>query len=543
MDYKKRCEFLEKRIKRLNAIGLALTTENDTNKIFEMILEEARHITNADGRTLYMIDENGNLKFEIMITDSLKIHNGGTSGNEIPPFIKPIPLIKEDGEENHSHISAHVALTGEICNIKDAYDEKGFDFSGTKAFDKNTGFRTQSVLNVPLKNHENEIIGVIQLINARDTKTQETILFSDEMEKQIISLASQGAVALTNKRLVRELKNLFEAFIKLIATAIDRKSEYTGGHCERVPEITMMLADAVEKTKTGKYKDFSMNDDERYELYIAGWLHDCGKVATPVHVVDKGTKLETIYDRIENVQTRFEVLKRDAKIEYLNKKIELLEKNDQNALEKIKLDYEKQLMQLADDLKFVEKSNFGGEFMEKESQDRIKEIGKYKWDFKGQSSAFLSELEIRNLTIPKGTLLPEERKIINDHIVITIDMLEQLPYPKKLRNVPEFAGGHHETLDGKGYPKGLTEDQMSVQAKMMAIADIYEALTAADRPYNKPKKLSHAMRIMGYMKNDYHIDEELFEIFVKEGVYKQYANKYLGKDQLDKVDESELLTV
>ena len=543
MDYKKRCEFLEKRIKRLNAIGLALTTENDTNKIFEMILEEARHITNADGRTLYMIDENGNLKFEIMITDSLKIHNGGTSGNEIPPFIKPIPLIKEDGEENHSHISAHVALTGEICNIKDAYDEKGFDFSGTKAFDKNTGFRTQSVLNVPLKNHENEIIGVIQLINARDTKTQETILFSDEMEKQIISLASQGAVALTNKRLVRELKNLFEAFIKLIATAIDRKSEYTGGHCERVPEITMMLADAVEKTKTGKYKDFSMNDDERYELYIAGWLHDCGKVATPVHVVDKGTKLETIYDRIENVQTRFEVLKRDAKIEYLNKKIELLEKNDQNALEKIKLDYEKQLMQLADDLKFVEKSNFGGEFMEKESQDRIKEIGKYKWDFKGQSSAFLSELEIRNLTIPKGTLLPEERKIINDHIVITIDMLEQLPYPKKLRNVPEFAGGHHETLDGKGYPKGLTEDQMSVQAKMMAIADIYEALTAADRPYNKPKKLSHAMRIMGYMKNDYHIDEELFEIFVKEGVYKQYANKYLGKDQLDKVNESELLTV
>ncbi len=543
MDYKKRCEFLEKRIKRLNAIGLALTTENDTNKIFEMILEEARHITNADGRTLYMIDENGNLKFEIMITDSLKIHNGGTSGNEIPPYIKPIPLIKEDGEENHSHISAHVALTGEICNIKDAYDEKGFDFSGTKAFDKNTGFRTQSVLNVPLKNHENEIIGVIQLINARDTKTQETILFSDEMEKQIISLASQGAVALTNKRLVRELKNLFEAFIKLIATAIDKKSEYTGGHCERVPEITMMLADAVEKTKTGKYKDFSMNDDERYELYIAGWLHDCGKVATPVHVVDKATKLETIYDRIENVQTRFEVLKRDAKIEYLNKKIKLLEKNDKNGLKKIKLDYKKKLIQLEDDLKFVELSNFGGEFMEKESQDRIKKIGQYKWDFKGQSKTFLSELEVRNLTIPKGTLLPEERKIINDHIVITIEMLEQLPYPKKLRNVPEFAGGHHETLDGKGYPKGLTADQMSVQAKMMAIADIYEALTAADRPYNKPKKLSHAMRIMGYMKNDYHIDEELFEIFVKEGVYKQYANKYLGKDQLDKVNESELLTV
>ena len=177
MNYKERCIFLKERIKRLNAIGLALTTENDTNKIFEMILEESRHITNADGRTLYMINDDGNLKFEIMITDSLKIHNGGTSGNEIPPFIKPIPLIKEDGEENHSHISAHVALTGEICNIKDAYDEEGFDFSGTKAFDKNTGFRTTSVLNVPLKNHEDDIIGVIQLINARDVKTNGTSKF------------------------------------------------------------------------------------------------------------------------------------------------------------------------------------------------------------------------------------------------------------------------------------------------------------------------------------------------------------------------------
>jgi len=541
MNYKERCDFLEKRIKRLNAIGLALSTENDTNKIFEMILEEARHITNADGRTLYMIDENGNLKFEIMITDSLKIHNGGTSGNEIPPFIKPIPLIKDDGEENHSHISAHVALTGKICNIKDAYDEEGFDFSGTKAFDKNTGFRTKSVLNVPLKNHEDDIIGVVQLINARDIKTKETILFSKEMENQIISLASQGAVALTNQRLVKELKLLFEAFIKLIATAIDKKSEYTGGHCERVPEITMMLADAVAKTKVGTYKDFSMNEDERYELYLAGWLHDCGKVATPVHVVDKATKLETIYDRVENVQTRFEVIKRDAEIEFLKGKIDLIEKGNLQELIELETKYKDKLAQYEDDLKFVEKSNVGGEFMEQDSQDRIKNIGKYKWNFKGQYEPFLSELEIRNLTIPKGTLLPEERKIINDHIVITIDMLEQLPYPKKLRNVPEFAGAHHETLDGKGYPKGLTGDQMSVQAKMMAIADIYEALTASDRPYNKPKKLSHAMRIMGYMKNDYHIDEELFEIFVKEGVYKQYAEKYLGKNQLDKVDEASVL--
>ena len=532
--------FLEERIKRLNKIGIALSTENNTNKLFEMILEEASHITKADGRTLYMKDKDGNLKFEILRNDSMKTVMGGTSGVDIP--FPPVKLINDDGKENHSNVCAHVALTGKIQNIDDAYEEEGFDFSGTIGFDKNFGYRSKSFLNVPLKNHEDEIIGVMQLINATDTSTGKTIPFSVEMEEQIISLASQGAVALTNKRLVQELKTLFEAFIKLIATAIDKKSEYTGGHCIRVPEITMMLADAVEKTKVGKYKDFSMNDDQRYELYIAGWLHDCGKVATPVHVVDKSTKLETIYDRVENVQTRFEVIKRDIEIEFLKQKLELIEKGEKNGLKDIEDKFQAQLSQFDDDLKFVEKSNVGGEFMEKADQDRIRSIGEYQWNYQGEEKPFLSELEVRNLTIPKGTLLPEEREIINDHIVITIDMLEQLPYPKKLENVPEFAGGHHETLDGKGYPKGLTSDQMSVQAKMMAIADIYEALTASDRPYKDGKKLSQAMRIMGYMRNDYHIDEELFEIFVREGVYKEYAKKHLGKNQIDEVDESAVLT-
>ena len=539
MDYKKRCEFLEQRIKRLNAIGLALSTEEDTNKIFEMILEEARHITNADGRTLYMIDKENNLKFEIMRNDSMNTIMGGTSGVKIP--FPPIKLKNDDGTENHSNVCAHVALSGEIKNIDDAYKEEGFDFSGTIAFDKNFGYRSKSFLNVPIKNHEDEIIGVMQLINATDKISGKTIPFNQDMQNQIVSLASQGAVAITNKRLVIELKELFEAFIKLIATAIDKKSEYTGGHCERVPEITMMLADAVEKTKVGKYKDFSMNKDERYELYIAAWLHDCGKVATPVHVVDKATKLETIYDRIENVQTRFEVLKRDCEIEYLNKKIDLIYKNDKKGMDNLNIELQKKLDQLEDDLQFVEKSNKGGEFMEQSAQERIKNIGKYKWNFKGKTQQFLSELEIRNLNIPKGTLLPEEREIIKDHIVITIEMLEKLPYPKKLRNVPEFAGGHHETLDGKGYPKGLTGDQMSVQAKIMCIADIFEALTASDRPYNDPKKLSHAMKIMGYMRNDLHIDADLFEIFVKEGIYKKYANKYLSEFQLDEVDEISIL--
>ena len=539
MNIEERCKFLEERIRRLNEIGIALSTEKDTNKLFELILEEAKNITNADGRTLYMVDNKGNLKFEIMRNDSMNTIMGGTSGVDIP--IPPVPKYFDDGEPNLSNVCAYAAITGETINIQDAYEEKGYDFSGAKAYDKSSGYRSKSFLTMPLKNHENEIIGVMQLINAKDKNTGEVIPFTSEVQEQVESIASQGAVSLTNKRLVEGLKILFESFIKLIATAIDKKSEYTGGHCNRVPVITMMLAEAVEKADYGKYKDFSMTEDERYELYIAGWLHDCGKVATPPHVVDKGTKLETITDRIDTVKTRFEVLRRDAEIDYLKKKMKL-NGSSNGSLKKFEKEYNDKLEQLTDDETFIEKCNVGGEFMQQELQDRVVNISKYDYVDHGEKKSFLSENEIRNLNIAKGTLLPEEREIINDHIVITIDMLNELPYPKHLRKVPEFAGGHHEKLDGTGYPKGLIDADMSVQAKMMAIADIYEALTAADRPYKDGKKLSMAMRIMGFMKNDYHIDKDLFEIFVKEGVYKNYAKEYVDKNQIDEVDQKAILS-
>ncbi|MBH49913.1 MAG: phosphohydrolase [Candidatus Marinimicrobia bacterium] len=539
MNIEDKCKFLEERIKRLNEIGIALSTERDTNKLFELILEEAKNITNADGRTLYMVDEKGNLKFEIMRNDSMNTVMGGTSGVKIP--FPAVPKYFDDGEPNLSNVSAYAAITGETINIEDAYEEKGYDFSGAKAYDKSSGYRSKSFLTMPLKNHENEIIGVMQLINATDKDTGEVIPFTAEVQEQVESIASQGAVALTNKRLVEELKTLFESFIKLIATAIDKKSPYTGGHCERVPLITMMLADAVEKVDYGKYKDFKMTDDERYELYIAGWLHDCGKVATPPHVVDKGTKLETITDRIDTVKTRFEILRRDAEIDFLKKKLDL-NGSANGEIPTLEKELAEKLEQLNKDEEFIEKCNVGGEFMAKELQDRVIEIANYDFKQLGEKAPFLTENEVSNLNIPKGTLLPEEREIINDHIVITLDMLEQLPYPKHLKNVPEFAGGHHEKLDGTGYPKGLKDDQMSVQAKMMAIADIYEALTAADRPYKDGKKLSMAMRIMGFMKKDYHIDKELFEIFVKEGVYKKYAEDHVKETQIDEVDHNALLS-
>ena len=532
MDALNRIKFLEDRLHRLSEIGMALSTEKNTDRLFEMILEEARKITCADGRTLYSMNKEGNLNFEIMCNDTMNTVMGGTSGVEIPYY--PVKLWIDNQTPNQKNVSAYVALSGRTVNIVDAYEEEGFDFEGTKNFDKKSGYHSKSFLTVPLKNHENEIIGVMQLINARNDHG-EVISFNVEMQEQVESLASQGAVALTNKRLVEELKTLFEAFIKLIATAIDKKSEYTGGHCNRVPIITMMLADAVAEITEGKYKDFSMTADERYELYIAAWLHDCGKVATPPHVVDKGTKLETIFDRIELIRTRMELLKRDAEIAFLNRQLNGQASNNFDD------EFNKTIRQIEENMKFLEGCNVGGEFMKQELRERVKSIAEQKIKLYGNDQDFLSEEEVNNLNIPKGTLLPEEREIINDHIVITIEMLEQLPYPKHLKNVPEFAGGHHEKMDGTGYPKGLKAKQMSTQAKMMAIADIYEALTAADRPYKEGKKLSAAMRIMGFMKNDYHIDVDLFEIFVRSGVYKKYAEEHVAKTQIDEVDEASVL--
>jgi HD-GYP domain-containing protein (c-di-GMP phosphodiesterase class II) len=530
---------LEQQILNLSNIGLALSKEKDMNRLLEMILLEAKRIANSDGGTLYMMTDDGRLRFEIMMTDSLDFHMGGTSGKDIPFY--PVKLYTDEGEANKSMIAAYVGLTGETVNITDAYKAKGFDFSGTKMFDEKTNYRSKSFLTVPLKNHEDEIIGVLQLLNAQAQKSKRIISFTSEIQKMVEALASQAAVAITNKNLIKDLENLFESFIKLIASAIDAKSPYTGGHCARVPEITMMLAEAVQNTKNGPFADVDFSEKELYELKIAAWLHDCGKVATPEFVVDKSTKLETIYDRVHELEARFGILRRDEEIKRLKKELKF-ERDDSLPLEEkaervkdLQRGYRKALRHLKSDLEFVKESNVGGEFMSGDKKDRVHQIANYRWKPNGKVENFLSENEVYNLTIPRGTLTPEERKVINDHIVVTINMLEELPYPKHLQNVPEFAGGHHEKLDGTGYPMGLMKDEMTVQARIMAIADIFEALTAKDRPYKKGKTLSQAMRILGFMKNDAHIDVDLFDIFVKEKIYLQYAEGFLDPEQIDEV--------
>ncbi len=531
------------KIEMLNDIGIALSAEKNSQRVLEIILDGAKKLTNADGGSLYTLNDIDELVFEIVSTDSLDIHMGGTTGQAIK--FSPLPLHVE-GHKNLSMVVTSAVLNDNTINIHDAYHADGFDFSGTRKFDKKIGYRTKSLLTIPMKNHKADVIGVLQLINSTSYDTGAVVDFSDEDQKLAESLASQAAVALTNKKLIEEQKALFESFIKLIATAIDEKSPYTGGHCKRLPELTLMIADACHKDLNGTLKSFSMTDKDRYELMIAGWLHDCGKVTTPEYVIDKATKLQTIYDRINTVNVRFEVLKRDAKIKMLE--MQLAEKDppekdspEKYSDEKSCKEYAATIKQLEDDKSFIAIANIGSESMSEAKKNRIREIAGYQIsDGKNGTQNFFNEDEIKNLTVSRGTLTDEERQVINNHISVTIKMLGQLPFPKHLENVPEYAGGHHERMDGKGYPQGLTRDQMSWPARIMAIADIFEALTARDRPYKDGKKLSECLNILGQMKLDNHIDPEIFDVFVRDKVYLKYAKNFLSPEQIDEVKHSKI---
>lgn len=524
------------RVKQLSVIGAALSAEHDLPRLLQMILEEARRFTHADGGTLYLMnDDEKSLRFEIVQTDSLQIRMGGTSGNPINWY--PVKLYLADGTPNHAMVSAHVALTGQVVNIPDVYDVEGFDFSGTRAFDQKTGYRSKSMLVVPMRNHEDAIIGVLQLINAQEPETGEVIPFSHSHQGLIIALASQAAVAITNTRLIHDLENLFESFIQVIASAIDEKSPYTAGHIKRVAELTMMIAQKLNAIDYGPYADFHLDADQLKELRIAAWMHDVGKITTPEYVVDKSTKLETIYDRINVIQARFEILKRDIKIQLLGKYLGTKNAANGNASGTAFLEeYAAKIKKIEEDLAFLANTNLGGEFLPPEQQQRIRELGRLTYELNGVPQPLLTAEEIDNLCISRGTLNEAERQIINNHVAVTIKMLEKLPYPKKLRRIPEIAGGHHEKLDGTGYPNHLTGEQLSVQARILALADIFEALTAKDRPYKKAKTLSESMKIMSFMAKDKHIDPELFKIFYQERIYLQYAQQYMDPSQIDEVN-------
>jgi len=544
-DYQQ--SYLLKRLERLNAIGVALSAERDSQRLLEMILLGAQQITNADGGTIYIMHEdNKHLKFEIMRNNTLKLASGGTTGQEVPAeFRNALPLYHEGdlNRPNLTTVASYAALKKSTVNIANAYTAESFDFSGTRYFDSKTGYRSQSFLTIPMKNHESDVIGVLQLINAVDIHNGKIIPFSPANQSLVESLASQAAVAMTNQSLIKGFKDLFESFIELIAGAIDQKSPYTGGHCKRVPELTMMLAQAAIDDTSGPFKDFALNESELFELKVASWLHDCGKITTPEAVMDKPTKLSSIFDRIALIDQRFDLIKQQAENAMLKAQLELLQhassKDAETEFQRMQAELQAFKRQCDLDREFLRSSNVGSESMTEADQQRVREIAKRELlDSDGRVTGFLSDDELYNLSIVRGTLTAEERWIINNHINVTITMLDSLPYPRSLSRVPEYAGGHHERMDGTGYPKGLKREDMSVPARIMGIADIFEALTSQDRPYKKAKTLTESLAILGRMKVNHHIDPDLFDVFIREKIYLKYAEKFLQPEQIDAVDHA-----
>lgn len=486
---------LEDRLRRLNEIGIALSSvQNDLTALLEQILEQARHFTCAEAGTLYLA-KGDVLTFEIAQNEKLKIVLGGRRGTvDIPP----VPI-------NRESVSGYVATTGQTLNIPDVYAESERHFEGPKSYDRMTGYHTQSMLVVPMRDHEEQIAGVLQLLNALGPDGSARP-FSEEDRALVESLASQAAVAINSARLIRDTEALFDAFVRVMATAIDERSPYTGGHIRRVAELTMVVAEAVNACCQGPLADVRFSDAEMEELRMAAWMHDIGKITTPEWIVDKPTKLTTIFDRLEVLRMRFAFMIQSVDLRLARGELGA----EEGALQKA---------EIADDLAFIERSNLPGEFMEEADLRRLHQIAERTYEVNGNVQPCLSEDELANLCIRKGSLTDAERQKINDHAAMSMKMLEQIPFTRKLRRVPEIAGAHHEKLDGSGYPRGLKGAQIDLQSRILALVDIFESLSADDRPYrSKPMPREVVMRILQSMVDDQHIDADVFALFVREGL-------------------------
>lgn len=519
---------------RLTTVSQALGTERNFEHLIGLILLKARELVSADSGSIYLTESQRGSGPPTHIR--FKKSSMSLEGAE---FLLPI---------DRDSIAGYVALTAEPLVIDDVYSISGdSSFSFNSSFDRENHYHTKSMMVMPMLNHSGKVIGVLQLIN-RKVNFNKELTYEEMVGDQVIpfnksdfevlrAMGGMAATAIENQRLLDDQKNLLESIIRLIAGAIDSKSPYTGGHCERVPILTEMITNAVCESEEPLYKNFQLTEDEWYELKIASWLHDCGKIVTPVHIMDKGTKLESLFDRIETIRLRLDLLRRDVQIRYL--KVLRDPENPYGPEEERDSAY-RELNEIQD---FLEKVNIGGEFLKEEDKDRLNHIAEMNVQIGNEFTPLLSREELENLSISRGTLTAEERLVINGHIVETIRMLESLPFPEKLARVPEYAGGHHEKMDGQGYPKGIYAGDMSIPARAMAIADVFEALTATDRPYKKGKSLAEAMTIMGYMKRDNHIDPDLFNLFIRSGVYRQYAEKFLDASLLDEVDEESLIRI
>ena len=549
----------------LLALNTAIAKDTAPQVLIEKIMRVAAKAASADGCFFFEIGQD---KFMSLVYSNVNSLRERQVGFDNLDFFEPIALsdIKNKTAKRPAEICA---INREIINTDNIYKDDDMDTGFISGFDYKHDYATVSVLALPLIDRKDNLIGVAQFINAMDNNGK-VINFTSDTVNMLLSICQLLIVVLENKGLREAYSQLLESFIEVLARAIDAKSPYTGSHCQKVPIITRMLTTAATEETEGPLKDFEMSDDDWYALHIASWLHDCGKVTTPEYIVDKATKLETINNRIHEIRNRFEILRRDAHIAYLQKRLA-----DVDSKENLQAEFVAKVKKLEDDFTFVAWCNTGDNEISKADQKRLEEIGeqtftRYFNRMLGLSWAERNAVptpeiynhpcqeqllqdrpdhlidgynrgELYNLKIKQGTINKEEREKINDHIVVTIDMLKALPFPKELSNVVEYAGSHHEWVNGKGYPNHLTGDQMSIPAKIMAIADVFEALTAKDRPYKEPKKLSEVLRIMQEMKNIGHLDPDLYRVFITHKVYLDYAEQYLDKEQIEDINPEEYL--
>lgn len=542
-----------------------ITREEDYHVIIQKVMQLCTKTANADACFYYSIDSNDYMSLDYSHNESLKISKTGIDNLSYAPIVN----LSDQSLKIKKAALDLAAINKEISNYNHIYIASNLDNTFFEKYDSVNNYITNSVLTIPLISRRREVVAVAQFVNAMDGNGK-SVPFNRDIQRAIIFLCNLLAYLVENRRLREAYGHLLESFIEVIARAIDAKSPYTGSHCQHVPVITRMLATAAVQEESGPLVDFELSPEEWYSLHIASWLHDCGKLTTPEYIVDKATKLETIDNRIHEIRNRFEILRRDAHIEYLKKRLNQVENK-----ETLQLDFVNKVKKLEEDFNFVARCNIGDNSLSEDDVSRLKSISKIKFKryfsrMKGLSWAERDNIkdhelydkpslenllqnredhlfngfnrgELYNLEIRRGTINTEERNKINEHIEVTIDMLRALPFPKELSSVVEYAGSHHERIDGKGYPNKITGDQMSVPAKIIAISDIFEALTASDRPYKETKTLSQVLEIMKGMKNTGHIDPDLYRVFINSKVYLEYAKQYMKTEQIDEVNPGDYL--
>ena len=493
-------------------IGIAISTEKKTNDLFQLIIDKSMSQTGADAGTLYLYNEKKKqLDFVIINVKSKGFYVGGKSRN---PVVKPSIPLYINGMKNYSNIASFVAFEDKIVNIPDVYSSEDFNFQEVLDYDVQNNYHSKSMLVIPMKNMDNELVGVIELVNSREKESTEIIPFSQVNESLSVSLASQAAVALTNINLNKEIKDLFNSFIKSITASVDEKSPFTAGHVKRVVLLTMMIAEEINRSVLGVFAGIAFTKDELEELRISAWMHDIGKISTSENLINKETKLQSFLDGMNILDVRYKMI--------LNH-IEPVEDKQINITSE----------DLIEELAFLHSCNKTGEFLSDERKERLTLIHEREYFLNGERHTFLTDNEFYNLSIPKGNLNKEERKSIEHHAAATRRILSELQFPKNLSNVIDYASMHHEKLDGSGYPEGLTADQIPLQARIIAVADIFEALTAKDRPYREPMKVSQAINILNSMVKNGQIDRNIVQLLVDGDIIYTYAKNELNEEQID----------